>query len=86
MIIYPEALVENTICSQSGFPVFLMFPCSGYREQVNGATAFADASTVYGSNEKDADALRTFTGGKWWYGKVISCVYTIYFVYMLNTM
>ncbi|XP_071090170.1 salivary peroxidase/catechol oxidase-like [Haliotis cracherodii] len=34
-----------------------------YREQVNGATAFADASNVYGTNEKDADALRTFTGG-----------------------
>ncbi|XP_067657302.1 peroxidase-like isoform X2 [Haliotis asinina] len=34
-----------------------------YLEQINGATAFTDASNVYGSNKKDAEDLRSFIGG-----------------------
>ena len=35
----------------------------GAREQMNGATAFLDASTVYGNSLDTANQLRTFEGG-----------------------
>ena len=34
------------------------------REQINGITAFVDASNVYGSDSETAVNLRTFSGGK----------------------
>lgn len=34
------------------------------REQINGITAFVDASNVYGSDEETASLLRTFVGGR----------------------
>lgn len=41
----------------------------GYREQINQATSFLDASTVYGSDIETADSMRTFRKGKLHYGR-----------------
>ncbi len=37
---------------------------NGFRQQINDLTAFIDASNVYGSDQRTADALRSFNGGR----------------------
>ena len=37
---------------------------AGHRNQMNGITAWVDASNVYGSDKETADKLRSFEGGK----------------------
>lgn len=36
----------------------------GWREQMNQATSFLDASVIYGSDFETSDAIRTFRNGK----------------------
>ncbi|XP_063915826.1 chorion peroxidase-like isoform X2 [Zophobas morio] len=42
----------------------------GYREQINQATSFLDASTIYGSDVETSDSMRSFRNGKIHYGRV----------------
>ncbi|XP_057669934.1 peroxidase-like [Diorhabda carinulata] len=41
----------------------------GWREQINQATSFIDASTIYGNDLETADTIRTFRRGKIFYGR-----------------
>ncbi|CAG9826224.1 unnamed protein product [Diabrotica balteata] len=44
----------------------------GWREQINQATSFIDASMIYGNNLEKADSIRTFRQGKIFYGRPLS--------------
>lgn len=55
---------ENKCTSYSRTVAVLNRKCElGAREQMNGATAFLDASTIYGNSLDAANQLRTFEGG-----------------------
>lgn len=41
----------------------------GWREQINQVTSFVDASNIYGSDQKRADAVRLFERGMLRYGR-----------------
>lgn len=43
----------------------------GWREQINQVTAFVDASTIYGSDLKRAESLRSFKKGTFFLMKKI---------------
>lgn len=45
-------------------PALKMGCTLGPREQINQVSSFLDGSTIYGSSEEEAQALRTFKGGE----------------------